>query len=73
MPILQPHGINNRSQIVGSTNAGAFLWQRGQRTRLPSLVNSSGAQGINDRGQIVGTSASMAGMDARFHAVLWTR
>ena len=69
---IQPYGINDRSQIVGSTDFFAFLWQSGRTIALPRLGGTSAARYINDRGQIVGSSAVNAdGTNA--HAVLWTR
>ncbi|HEX6076839.1 MAG TPA: hypothetical protein VFZ32_16430 [Micromonosporaceae bacterium] len=69
---LQPYGINNRVQIVGYTELGAFLWERGRMTTLPRLVSTTGAYDINDRGQIVGFSAIYPD-GTNYHAVLWTR
>lgn len=69
---FRPKAMNDRRQIVGGTDAEAFLWQRGQLTLLPQLVSTSGAQDINDRGQIVGFS-SVRTDGLNYHAVLWTR
>jgi probable HAF family extracellular repeat protein len=52
--------INNRGQVVGDGPAGAFLYKRGRRIELNSLLPAgsgwtlTSAQDINDRGQIVG-------------------
>ena len=52
--------INNRGQVVGDGPGGAFLYQRGRRIELNSLLPAgsgwtlSRAQDINDRGEIVG-------------------
>jgi probable HAF family extracellular repeat protein len=52
--------INNRGQVVGDGPGGAFLYQRGSRIELNSLLPASSgwtlsrAGDINDRGQIVG-------------------
>jgi probable HAF family extracellular repeat protein len=65
--------INNRGQVVGWAESGAFVWHQGTApTVLPDLGGSGGASaaGINDRGQIVG-GASLSDIEA--HAVLWTR
>jgi probable HAF family extracellular repeat protein len=79
--------INDRGQIVGSTDTGRstdairpFLWQNGQLRDLGSLGGSARAVAINNHGQIVGWSLR-AGEIARpldsgemwySHAVLWT-
>lgn len=69
---IQPWGINDRTQIVGVTGIGAFVWQDGRITLLPRLVAGSGATDINNRGQIVGSSGARSdGLNE--HAVLWTR
>jgi probable HAF family extracellular repeat protein len=69
---IQPYGINDRTQIVGSTDSFAFLWQHGRTIALPRLKGASEARDINDRGQIVGSSAVRPdGTGA--HAVLWSR
>lgn len=69
---LQPYGVNDRAQVVGSSSEGAFLWQNGRTTVLPNLVSMSAAYDINDRGQVVGSSSvQQDGLNQ--HAVLWTR
>ncbi len=69
---LQPSGINDRVQVVGTTSEGAFLWHDGHTTILPNLVGTSAAYDINDRGQVVGSSAAQSdGLNP--HAVIWTR
>src|SRR5688500_8021381 len=73
-------GINNRGQSVGYVHTyppskdgewRALRWERGSVTALGMLTGSptwgSYASGINDRGQIVGTS----GVQIYGHAVLW--
>jgi probable HAF family extracellular repeat protein len=67
---LRPNGINDRTQIVGFTESFAFLWQQGRTIALPG--GTSEANDINNRGQIVGSSAVNA-RGAFAHAVLWTR
>jgi uncharacterized membrane protein len=48
--------INNKSEIVGS-NFGqqGFYWKDGQLERFPAGCDRGDANGINERGQIVGT------------------
>jgi probable HAF family extracellular repeat protein len=68
--------LNNREQIVGVSQGpngyNGFVWRKGHMTALPSLDgHSAAARDINDRGQIVGQSATTAdGLNP--HAVLWT-
>lgn len=70
---IQAMGLNNRAAVVGFTDLGAFLWQRGQLTTLPSLAGGiTSALDINDQGQIVGLSATTPD-EFNLHAVLWTR
>jgi probable HAF family extracellular repeat protein len=70
----KPVAINDRAQIVGthyvSGNPRACLWQDGRLIILPKLGgNESGTVAINNRGQIVGWSATKK---SGKHAVLWT-
>lgn len=70
----QAFGINDRGQIVGvGITTGAFLWERGVVTTLPSLIGGGGhaANDINERGQIVGYSPTQEGISPQEHAVLW--
>jgi probable HAF family extracellular repeat protein len=70
--------INNHEQVVGySTDVDlftdrAFLWEDGKMTDLGGLPGSGGgiANGINNRGQVVGYSDTDSGT---IHAVLWTK
>ena len=56
------HALNRQGQVVGDTNAGAFVWQAGKMLFLSSVLpptqnwKQSTATGINDRGQIVGSN-----------------
>jgi len=58
------HAINQRNHVVGSYGHGelAFVWKEGHLRQLPGGPNSNYgvALGINDRGEIVGHSASGA-------------
>jgi uncharacterized membrane protein len=58
------YAINNRGQVVGSSDNHAVLWERGMAIQLNGLAGAGGvARAINERGQVVGTS--------RGHAVQW--
>ena len=66
-------GINGFGEIVGSSQ-GAFLISGKTRTTLPDLSSYggggfSGASGINDNHQIVGSSDNASGYS---HAVMWS-
>lgn len=65
------YDINDRGQVVGTTDAGAFLWYRGAMTPLRASGSVlSSAHGINNRGQIVGTYVNPHG---EAHGYLWQR
>jgi probable HAF family extracellular repeat protein len=74
------YAINNRGQIAGfslTATSGArhaCLWQNGRAIDLGALPGdtTSEAHGINDRGQVVGTS-DKAPQAAANRAVLWDR
>lgn len=58
-------GINDRGQVIGGTDANGvsrgFLWDRGTITLLPPVpgdATESGPADINERGTIVGQSAT---------------
>ncbi len=71
--IVQATSINNRAEVAGYTDSDAFLWLTGQMTALPRLIGSTtAATDINNRGQIVGVSATHP-EGYNYHAVLWTR
>jgi len=64
-------GINERGQVVGNSNVGAFLWSNGSPTILLGLGGSSTeARAINDKGQVVGLALTDEQFTRR-HAVLW--
>jgi probable HAF family extracellular repeat protein len=77
-------GINEVGQVVGYSLRSipdeyedydlyhALLWKKGEMRDLGTLPGGrhSGAQGINNRGQVVGVSGTASG-DA--HAVMWSR
>lgn len=51
--------INARGQVVGSSNGRAFLYEGGAMRDLGTLGGGSGiANGINDRGQVVGMASN---------------
>ena len=63
-------GINNAAQVVGFIDMNRpFLWEAGEMSELGSLGGDYGvAYGINDEGQVVGSSVDVNGTA---HAVLW--
>lgn len=72
-------GLNNAGDLVGHAPASvpgtfsgstAVLWRGGQAIDLGPLPGggSSRAQGINDRGEVVG----VGGLGSTWHAALWT-
>ncbi|MFG1603885.1 hypothetical protein [Actinoplanes sp. NPDC049265] len=66
-------GINNRTQVIGvrnlRTGRRGFLWDKGTTTDLGTLGGlESVPADINERGWIVGTSQTAAGVS---HAFLW--
>jgi len=75
------YDINEEGQIVGISNGGtepfgerAFLYENGKMMDLNDLVQNSSlylliAQGINDRGEIVGTAVDASGQQVGFLAV----
>jgi probable HAF family extracellular repeat protein len=75
-------GINNRGQIVGASIprfdffTSAVLWENGQIINLNSLIDQSTnwflstADGINDKGQIVGFGVHNVNGDIQFRAYL---
>ena len=59
--------INDRGQIVGERNSNAFMWQAGM---FQTLWPDGGALAVNNRGEVVGASAThtVFGTD---EAMLW--
>jgi probable HAF family extracellular repeat protein len=54
--------INNRGQVVGSANGGAFLWENGTLQLLSSPSHYLNyALGINNRGKVVGITSAPIG------------
>lgn len=79
---VEPSAINNRGEVVGrvvrygtngvtdaAVESYAFLWRNGRLLRLKGLGEVlTSASEINDRGDILGQSASTSGES---HSVLW--
>ena len=72
------YGINDRKQVVGASERGAYLWHRGRITWLGMLPghSRSRANDVNNHGQIVGVSGvadgSLRGEDyVEGRALLW--
>ena len=79
-----PFGINDRGEIVGTYDdaegrSHGFVWERGRHRTIdapgatgstPEGFSGTGAFGINDRGQIVGT---YVGGDGHLRGYLWER
>jgi len=67
--------INNQGQIAGNTRRYGFgqamLWENGRARNLGTLGGETGAAAINDRGQIVGSSATAT--HSASHAFLWQK
>lgn len=64
--------INDRDQVVGTADAGAFLWDRGVMTalRAPGFTTIT-AEAINNSGQVVGSFFPPSGGVSRGY--LWQR
>ncbi len=57
---VEPRGVNNAGQVVGSDGGLAFIWQAGSTQKLSALGPPSGASAINDAGVAVGQDGSQA-------------
>ncbi|MFA1542883.1 hypothetical protein [Actinomadura monticuli] len=70
----QVHDINDAGQVAGFVDIDAVVWRDGRAVPLPRLPagGSAAAYGINDRGQLAGSSATTPD-GTHQHAVLWTR
>jgi probable HAF family extracellular repeat protein len=63
--------VNDRGQVVGFDNSQAVLWTNGREITLGSFGDDPNlALGINDDGDVVGSSAEAEG---RMRAFLWTK
>lgn len=70
--LIQPAGINGRTQVVGTSSDGAFVWERGRTAFLPGLTRATIASDINERGVIAGANPTTTdGLVP--HAVIWRR
>lgn len=65
------NGVNNSSTVVGLSGTSAFIWTLGSGMRDLGTLGGMGATayGINDAGQVVGTSAAA---DGDGQAFLWS-
>jgi probable HAF family extracellular repeat protein len=68
-------GLNDKGQVVGgygNQTVHPFLWQEGKTTDLGTLGGANAwATGINNEGQVVGTSEAVIGSGIITHAFLW--
>jgi len=71
-----PSGLNNRGQVVGTSNLPGdqnhrpFLWERGRLRNLGGLGGSFGAaNSINENGEVIGWSATAN--DEALDGFLW--
>lgn len=67
-------GINDDGAVAGFEDASglrAFVWHGTQMTFLPPLSSASAAHGLNNMGQVVGSSYVPVGQDNQWHATLW--
>jgi hypothetical protein len=77
MTATAPVAVNNRTQVVGSSTAGAFVWEHGRTTILPGEIDGPGNSGavatdINKRGVIAGYHPTPP-TDVEPNAVIWKR
>ena len=72
------NGINNSGQVSitggyfdgsGMGHGSAYRWEAGTTTYLGSLGGNTGVGGINNKGEVVGSSNNSVGID---HAFLWS-
>jgi probable HAF family extracellular repeat protein len=62
--------INDRGQVVGTSNGRAFLWEDGEMTDLGALIPgaASSAVDVNNRGQVLGARSLP---DGTTRVVVW--
>ena len=63
-----PVAMDEAGRVAGNDGGSAFVWDNGVLTPLGSLGGRTSVTGMNDAGQIVGTSRLASGED---HAFLW--
>ena len=64
------NSINRTGQVTGESGSRAFVWDSRAIVRdIGSLGSSATGNGINNRGQVVGSSVTTTG---RSHAFIWT-
>src|SRR2546425_14349 len=66
--------INDAGQVIGNSVASALLWTGGQVVQLGTLMEGgrSGAEAINNFGQVVGTAVRDTPSGDEWRAFLWT-
>lgn len=57
---IEPLGVNNAGQVVGSDGGLAFIWQAGNTQRLSAFGPPSRANAINEAGIAVGMDGTQA-------------
>lgn len=67
-------GINDDGDVAGFEDASglrAFVWNGTQMTFLPPLQYGAAAHGLNNVGQVVGSSLVLVDRENQWHATMW--